>query len=209
RDFSGVYAIEFANAEAAADYAESPVHEAWSKSWQQKRENSLSFQVSNPYAAVPFILFSMTGGYLADRFSKRTVTIGTKVFEMAVMLLAVMALAEGNLTLALAAVFLASTQAAVFGPSKYGLLPELLPQKLLSWGNGIIELGTFVAIISAVVVAGIMADAFRGRQAISGLIFLGCSVVGLVWALAITRVPAADPSKRFRANAFADVWAHG
>ena len=48
RDFSGVYAIEFTSAEAAADFAESPVHEAWSKSWQQKRENSLSFQVSNP-----------------------------------------------------------------------------------------------------------------------------------------------------------------
>jgi len=48
RDFSGVYAIEFASAEAAADYAENPVHEAWSKSWQQVRENSLSFQVSNP-----------------------------------------------------------------------------------------------------------------------------------------------------------------
>jgi stress responsive alpha/beta barrel protein len=48
RDFSGVYAIEFTSAEAAADYAESPVHEAWSKSWQEKRENSLSFQVSNP-----------------------------------------------------------------------------------------------------------------------------------------------------------------
>lgn len=48
RDFSGVYAIEFASPDAAADYAESPVHEAWSKSWQQLRENSLSFQVSNP-----------------------------------------------------------------------------------------------------------------------------------------------------------------
>jgi hypothetical protein len=48
KDFSGVYAIEFASAEAAADYAESPVHEAWSKTWQEQRENSLSFQVSNP-----------------------------------------------------------------------------------------------------------------------------------------------------------------
>ena len=48
RDFSGVYAIEFTSAEAAADYAESPIHEAWSKTWQEKRENSLSFQVSNP-----------------------------------------------------------------------------------------------------------------------------------------------------------------
>ena len=48
RDFSGVYAIEFASAEAAADYAESPVHEAWAKRWESLRENSLSFQISNP-----------------------------------------------------------------------------------------------------------------------------------------------------------------
>ena len=48
KDFSGVYAIEFTSAEAAADYAESPAHEAWSKQWQNLRENSLSFQISNP-----------------------------------------------------------------------------------------------------------------------------------------------------------------
>jgi len=48
KDFSGVYAIEFTSAEAAADYAESPVHEGWSKMWQEQRENSLSFQISNP-----------------------------------------------------------------------------------------------------------------------------------------------------------------
>jgi stress responsive alpha/beta barrel protein len=48
RDFSGVYAIEFTSADAAADYAESKVHEAWSKQWQELRETSLSFQVSNP-----------------------------------------------------------------------------------------------------------------------------------------------------------------
>ena len=48
KDYSGVYAIEFTSAETAADYAESPVHEAWAKMWQEQRENSLSFQVSNP-----------------------------------------------------------------------------------------------------------------------------------------------------------------
>ena len=48
RDFDGVYAIEFASQEAAADYAESPKHEAWRKRWEELRENSLSFQVSNP-----------------------------------------------------------------------------------------------------------------------------------------------------------------
>jgi|SRR5271169_2671671 len=48
RDFDGVYVIEFTNAETAADYAESPIHDAWRKKWEQLRENSLSFQVSNP-----------------------------------------------------------------------------------------------------------------------------------------------------------------
>jgi hypothetical protein len=48
RDFDGVYAIEFASPEAAADYAESPKHEVWRKRWEELRENSLSFQVSNP-----------------------------------------------------------------------------------------------------------------------------------------------------------------
>lgn len=46
-DFSGVYIIEFTNAEAAADYAENPIHDAWRKKWEMLRENSLSFQVSN------------------------------------------------------------------------------------------------------------------------------------------------------------------
>jgi antibiotic biosynthesis monooxygenase (ABM) superfamily enzyme len=48
RDFSGVYAIEFTSPETAADYAESPAHEAWAKQWEALRENSLSFQVTNP-----------------------------------------------------------------------------------------------------------------------------------------------------------------
>jgi hypothetical protein len=47
RDFSGVHVLEFTSPEAAADYAESPIHDAWRKEWEQLRENSLSFQVSN------------------------------------------------------------------------------------------------------------------------------------------------------------------
>ena len=47
RDFDGVYVIEFTTPEAAADYAESPIHDTWRKKWEQLRENSLSFQASN------------------------------------------------------------------------------------------------------------------------------------------------------------------
>jgi len=154
--------------------------------------------------SAPFILFSMTGGFLADRYSKRTVTIGTKVFEIAVMLLAVAALAWQNLSLGMAAVFLASTQAALFGPSKYGMLPELLPAGKLSWGNGVLELGTFVAVILATVAAGLLADTFQGQQHWSGIVFLGLSLAGLVCALGIPRLRPADPTKRFHVNPLSD-----
>src|SRR5437868_7033189 len=156
--------------------------------------------------AAPFILFSLMGGYLADRFSKRAVTIWTKVFEVGVMLFATAALVGPNLKLALAAIFLICTQGALFGPSKYGLLPELLPQERLSWGNGILELGTFLAIIVGSVSGSFLAEAFDGREIYSGALLLGFAIVGWGWSLGIRRVPAADPAKRFHLTSLIDVW---
>jgi acyl-[acyl-carrier-protein]-phospholipid O-acyltransferase/long-chain-fatty-acid--[acyl-carrier-protein] ligase len=156
--------------------------------------------------AVPFILFSMTGGWLADRFSKRTVTVGVKILEIAVMLLGLAGLASGNVPLLLAGVFLMGAQSAFFGPSKYGLLPELLPEERLSWGNGVLQLGTFVSVILGTVLAGWLSDEFRGRQQWSGAILVGLAGAGLIASLGITRVPAANPTKPFRANIFGDLW---
>src|SRR5256884_4824694 len=138
--------------------------------------------------AAPFILFSLTGGFIADRFSKRSVTIWTKVFEVGVMLFATAALVAPNLPLALAAIFLVCTQGALFGPSKYGLLPELLPAEKLSWGNGVLELGTFLGIIAGSVCGAVMADLFKGRQLYSGLILFAFTVAGLLFSLGINRV---------------------
>src|ERR1700721_2518669 len=113
--------------------------------------------------AIPFIFFSMTGGYFADRYSKRSVTIGTKFLEIGIMVFFIAALALRSVPLECAGVFLISAEAALFGPSKYGLLPELLPERRLSWGNGIIEFGTFLAGILATMAAGILAERFHGR----------------------------------------------
>src|SRR5437899_365051 len=156
--------------------------------------------------SVPFLLFSMTGGYLADRFSKRSVTIGTKVLEMAVMGVALVGLASQNLPVTAVAVFLLSTQASLFGPSKYGLLPELLPEKRLSWGNGILELGTFLAAITGTMAGGLLAKIFRGRQIWSGVTFIGLAVLGLFTSLGISQVPAANRARKFRANLLGDLW---
>jgi acyl-[acyl-carrier-protein]-phospholipid O-acyltransferase/long-chain-fatty-acid--[acyl-carrier-protein] ligase len=150
--------------------------------------------------AVPFLLFSIPGGHFADRFSKRSVTLWTKVFELFVMTIATFALAVNRLDLAGIALFLACTQGAIFGPTKYGLLPELLPIAKLSWGNGIIELGTLLAAITAALAGGFLAQTFHGHQVWSGIIFLALSVLGLLTSFGITPVPAADPARRFDWN---------
>src|SRR5580704_4915558 len=155
--------------------------------------------------ALPFIFFSMAGGNLADRYSKRSVVIGTKLMEIFVMVVTILGLWLHNLPLECAAVFLISSQSALFGPSKYGLLPELVPERKLSWANGIIELGTFLGSITAVMAAGALAERYHGREQIAGTILLGCTLIGLATSFGITRVPAADPSKKLRWNPIGDL----
>jgi acyl-[acyl-carrier-protein]-phospholipid O-acyltransferase/long-chain-fatty-acid--[acyl-carrier-protein] ligase len=169
---------------------------------------------------MPLVLFSMAGGFLADRFSKRQVTLATKVIEIAAMALAIFALTSTqqqylgevvdlwrhpgllftHFPLPLIVLFVAATQAALFGPSKYGLLPELLPEKWLSWGNGVIELGTFLAIISGAMAAGWLAQVFQGREWKVAVLLVGSSGLGLLCSMAIGKVPAAAPQAKFRAN---------
>jgi acyl-[acyl-carrier-protein]-phospholipid O-acyltransferase/long-chain-fatty-acid--[acyl-carrier-protein] ligase len=168
------------------------------------QKDFLVFVIGNLFA-LPFLLFSMAGGFLADRFSKRSVAIATKIFEVCAMLFAMYAFTRGNSRMAFVVIFLASTQAAFFGPAKYGLLPELLPAKLLSWGNGIHELTTFLAIIAGAVIGPSLAQRFHGREAIAGLIFGACSLFGLTASFFISRVPPADTSKKFQINIFGDL----
>lgn len=175
---------------------------------------------------VPLVVFSMAGGYLADCFSKRSVTVATKVIEVVAMVVAIFALSASqkehlgqvvdvwqhpgllftHFPLPLVVLFVVAMQAALFGPSKYGLLPELLPEKWLSWGNGVIELGTFLAIISGAMAAAWISQVFEGHEPRAGLILVGLAVLGLVSSLFITKVPAAAPQAQFRPNFVAELW---
>jgi acyl-[acyl-carrier-protein]-phospholipid O-acyltransferase/long-chain-fatty-acid--[acyl-carrier-protein] ligase len=100
------------------------------------------------------------------------------------MCLATYAFWVNRLELAAVALFLVCTQEAIFGPSKYGLLPELLPTSKLSWGNGVIELWTLLAAIGGTLAEGFLAHHFHGRQQWSGIFFLAFGVVGLLTSLA-------------------------
>ncbi|MDP9263822.1 MAG: acyl-[ACP]--phospholipid O-acyltransferase [Acidobacteriota bacterium] len=205
RSFWSLIATQFLSAFIDSAYKNLVVFLILAMGLSHAQRDSLVFWVSVLLAA-PYILFSMTGGYFADRFSKRSVIIGLKLFEVSLLILGLVGLARGDLYLQLAAVFLLNTQGALFGPSKYGLLPEVLPEKRLSWGNGVLELGTFAAIITGLGAGGLLAVRFHGAQHWSGLVLMGASVLGLLASLGIGRVPAANPARRFQVNFLAEVY---
>lgn len=156
--------------------------------------------------AVPFILFSMFGGWLADRFSKQLVLSSVKLAEIGIMLFAALALGLQNLWMELGAVFLMGCHSSIFGPSKYGILPELLPVEKLSWGNGLLELLTFIGIILGTVAGGLLAEHLAGHQQFSGLILAALALVGWRMSRHITHVPPADPNCEPRLNPVTDLW---
>ena len=156
--------------------------------------------------SAPFILFAMLGGWLADRNSKQRMMVYVKAAEMGIMAFAGVALALGSLPLKLGAIFLMGCHSAIFAPSKYGILPEILPHEKLSWGNGILELLTFLGVILGTVAAGIFSDFFKGSEWIAGPILVVIAFGGWILSRQVTPVPAADPTCPVRINPVTDLW---
>jgi len=173
----------------------------------EKKNDELVAMVTAVFSA-PFILFAMLGGWLADRNSKQRMMVYVKTAEMGIMAFAGLALWLVSLPLLLGAIFLMGCHSAIFAPSKYGILPEILPHDKLSWGNGILELLTFLGVILGVVAAGIFSDAFlkEGRAWIAGPILMAIAFVGWLLSRQVTPVPAADPTCPVRINPVTDLW---
>ena len=156
--------------------------------------------------SAPFILFAMLGGWLADRNSKQRMMVYVKSAEMGIMAFAGLALWLKSLPLLLGAIFLMGCHSAIFAPSKYGILPEILPHEKLSWGNGILELLTFLGVILGTVAAGIFSDYFKGSEWVAGPILMVIAFGGWVLSRQVTPVPAADPTCPVRINPVTDLW---
>jgi acyl-[acyl-carrier-protein]-phospholipid O-acyltransferase/long-chain-fatty-acid--[acyl-carrier-protein] ligase len=150
--------------------------------------------------AVPFLLFSTLGGWMADRFSKRSVMISVKLAEILIMVFAAYALWQESQVLQLGAICLMGVHSTIFAPAKYGIMPEVLPVSKLSAGNGLLELLTFIGIILGTFAGGWLAESMAGREGISGLLLAALAALGFVVSRGIAPVPAGDPVRKFNYN---------
>jgi acyl-[acyl-carrier-protein]-phospholipid O-acyltransferase / long-chain-fatty-acid--[acyl-carrier-protein] ligase len=155
--------------------------------------------------SIPFLLFSGYSGYFADRFSKRTVLISVKVFEIGVMALGVLVFFSSNVGLMLIVLFLMALHSTIFSPAKYGIVPELTGDKDLTRANALLEMTTFVAIIMGTALGGLMFKLWKEEPWKMGYAMVAVAVMGFGTSLGITRVPPSGAKDKFQWNPFAEV----
>ncbi len=148
---------------------------------------------------LPFLILAAPAGYLADRFSKRRVMVSVKLAELLIMCAGVAALASGNISLMLGVMFIMGGQSALFGPAKYGSIPELVRTDEVTRANALVGLSTVIAIVGGTVMAGsvyaLTSPAASQNLWIVAAGLLGISGLGLASSLMIRRVPAANPKR--------------
>ena len=142
---------------------------------------------------LPFVLFSGVSGVLADRNSKRTIIVQSKVLEIVAMALGAAAFWMQSFPAMLGVLFLMGAQSAYFGPAKYGILPELFRSQDLPRANGSILMMTFLSIILGVSLAGFLLDDRLNNLWMGSLLCVLLAMAGTAISLMIRATPVAQP----------------
>lgn len=155
---------------------------------------------------LPFFLFSTTAGQLADKYEKARLIRYIKFGEIPVTLCAAFALIWHNLYFLIFVLFLFGAQSAFFGPVKYSILPEQLKQQELMGGNGMVEMGTFVAILIGTLVGGLLMGNPNYGIFTTGLMVILVAISGWLLSLKIPATQAAAHHTKIKWAPFAQTW---
>jgi 1-acyl-sn-glycerol-3-phosphate acyltransferase len=157
---------------------------------------------------LPFLLFSATSGQLADKYDKARLMRFVKSFEVVVMLLAAWGFYAGSVAVLLACTFLMGLHSTLFGPVKYAYMPQHLNERELTGGNGMIEMGTFVAILLGNVAGGVLINHPTAGPVGTALVCVVLALAGRVVAHYVPASPSTDPGLPIKWNPFTETWAN-
>ncbi|WP_394788814.1 MFS transporter [Rhodoferax sp.] len=159
---------------------------------------------------LPFLLFSATSGQLTDKLPKTLMIRAVKNLEIGIMLLAAYGFFTTNVAVQvpvlLACVFLMGLHSTLFGPVKFAYLPQVLSDAELTGGNGMVEMGTFVAILLGDIVGGLLVAIPEIGHTAVAIGCVGLALAGRAVAQAIPPLPATDPQLKINWNPFTETW---
>jgi acyl-[acyl-carrier-protein]-phospholipid O-acyltransferase/long-chain-fatty-acid--[acyl-carrier-protein] ligase len=141
--------------------------------------------------ALPFLLFLGLAGNLADKFSKSKITQYSRFAEIFIGLLAAYAFYKQNSYMLFGVAFIMSAQSAIFSPSKYGIIPELVGRTNISKANGYIQAATYIAIIVGTIIAPLVSTSSNHNFILMGLIASFIGLTGWIFSLGIPKTPGA------------------
>lgn len=154
----------------------------------------------------PYFFFSATAGQLAEKYEKAALIRATKILELFIVVGAAAALFLDSSTGLLALLGLLGLQATLFGPVKFAILPRVLRTEELVGGNGLVEMGTYVAIIVGQIVgAELISEGEHGRMLVSVVILVAAGI-GLGASFLIPEVPSEVPDLPLSANVLGETW---
>jgi len=154
----------------------------------------------------PFMLLSAAGGQLADKLEKSRLIRAIKLFEIAIMLVGLAGFWRRDLALLFAALALLGVHSTLFGPVKYAILPQKLRPEELVGGNGMVEMGTFVAILVGTIAGGLVVGIEPHGPRLAGALALAVAIAGWWTSRRIPDTPAVDPALSFGWNPFIETW---
>ncbi len=154
----------------------------------------------------PFLLFSATSGQLSDKYDKARLAQLVKMLEVAIMVIALFGFLAKSVPLLMSMLFMMGLHSTLFGPLKYGLLPQVLDSRELVGGNGLIEMATFLAILIGQILGATLIDIPEHGAWLVGAATIATAVAGLVCARRMPSVPAPDPTLRINWNPFSETW---
>lgn len=155
---------------------------------------------------IPFLLFSSGAGVLADKISKRSIIVFSKILELAIMIFSCIAVLLQSETGLFTALFLMATQSSIFGPSKYGIIPELVETPMISRANGSLTSLTYLAIILGTFLASGLTDITNKNFFIIAVFCTFISVIGLITSLGITKTEPGRSKKRINPFFFYEIY---
>ena len=154
---------------------------------------------------LPFFLFSSLAGQISDKYEKSRLIRIIKLVEIILMVLTAAAFHYVQLWWLIALLFLMGAQSTFFGPLKYSVLPQLLREDELVAGNGLVNAGTNVAILTGTLCGGLFIMSPLGRYYISAGI-VGVAAAGYIASRFIPVLPASSPELKIDRNLFRSTW---
>jgi hypothetical protein len=149
---------------------------------------------------LPFFLFSATAGQLAEKYEKSRIIRYVKLFEIGAMVLAAVGFYTHQTQLLLLVLFLMGVHSATFGPIKYAILPQALQPGELVGGNGLIETGTQLAMLTGMIVGSALMEIAGWGTVLAGGVTTAVAVVGYFASRRIPPAPATAPELKFNWN---------